>query len=151
MHSDFPHYLIHIHSPSPRTPCPPLQTLAVTLTLTTNITPGEKENKNHRDTTGALWNICKQPAQESQPIPAASIRTAGAAAPLSIPDHGKTPVPCPSGRPSPEPAQFPGWQEMRGCSGQGGLEEGEAPGEAKLGSCGMYARDKRIPSSFPAF
>lgn len=51
MHSDFPHYLIPIHSPSPHMPCPPLQTLAVTLTLTTNITLGKKENKNHRDTT----------------------------------------------------------------------------------------------------
>lgn len=147
MHSDFPHYLIPIHSPSPHTPCPPPRTLDVTLPLTTNRNPRKKEKKSH---LRALLNICKQPAQESQPISATG----------SL-DSGSSPAQHLQPRENPhlflsclvrvQSCTLPGGgRKIHGCSEQV-VDVGEVLVEGKLGSCGLQARGKHLTSSFPAF
>lgn len=79
----------------------------------------QKPQRHHR----ALLNICKQPVQESQPIPAPSIKAA--AAPLSIFSHGSFPV-----VPAPSRTLPGGGRKMRGWSRQV-VDVGEAPGRRR--------------------
>lgn len=100
----------------------------------------QKPQRHHR----ALLNICKQLVQESQPIPAPSIKTAGQRQPrsasLTTEKHRFLPR---CARSELGATHFP---EVEGrCAAEAGREGvgvGEAPGEGKLGSCGMYAWDK---------
>lgn len=83
MHSDFPHYLTHIHSPSPHTAMPSSPNAGCHLNSDHKHNSWgkgkQKPQRHHRE----LLNICKQPAQESQPTPAPSVKDSGQRQPRS--------------------------------------------------------------------